>query len=126
MWFFLGEGPCGVKTYICVLLFHQHVDYAYFSDTIYASLVVLDIWWVMAKKRTPVVMSVEGSSSIILKLPKNNVMRAMTLAETYLASCYAIWVAANEDHDPRALELKSEIMRLTLEMLNETDSQTIH
>lgn len=48
----------------------------------------------------------------------------MTPAESYVASCYAIWVAATADEDPRAQSLKHEILNLTLSMLNETE--TIH
>jgi len=76
----------------------------------------------MAKR--PAVMTVEGSSDLILKLPHRDEYKPMTLAETFLASCYAIWIAANEDEDPRAIALKNDIMGLTLYMMKECD--TIH
>ncbi len=77
-------------------------------------------------KRLPksMTVAVEGSSELSLRLPHNDEWRQMNYAESYLASCYAIWVAAQDDHDERAIALKNDIMGLTHHMLNEVE--TIH
>lgn len=72
-------------------------------------------------------VAVEGSSELTLNLPHNDKWRMMNYAETYLASCYAIWVASNEDKDERAIAVRDTIMSLTRSMMDEVDEcGTIH
>lgn len=72
-------------------------------------------------------IAVEGSSELTLSLPQNDRWRMMNYAETYLASCYAIWVASNDDKDERAIEMRDMIMNLTRIMMDECDDTgTVH
>lgn len=66
-------------------------------------------------------VAVEGSSDLSIFLPHNKHSRMMNYAETYLMSCYAIWIAASDDNDERAIALRNQIMTLTLQMMEETD-----
>ena len=75
-------------------------------------------------KQPAMTVTVEGSTELSLSLPPKEEFRQMTYAEAYLASCYAIWIAANDEEDERAIELKGHILGLTLQMLDE--GETIH
>lgn len=69
----------------------------------------------MAKK--PVSIHVEGEG-LVFTIPSGADDKAMNFSESYLAACFAIWVAA-EGQDDRAKTCRAMITALAATIVNE-------